>query len=154
MRIADATCISKLHRYADMIQTDLPEKAIFWASPSSAVCRGKVTRLLFCCRERSLISGPAFRPGRVVQSAPLPGRGQPSILGPLDGRRPTKKPGGTADACGLWVESIRTVCGPRQRGGAPIGTRPGLDREERIGWEAIGRLLSRPPPPEPGGFSG
>lgn len=45
---------------------------------------------------------------------------------------------------GYWslVESIRTARGPRQRIVATIGKLPGLDREERIGWEAIGRLLT------------
>lgn len=67
-------------------------------------------------------------------------------------RRTTKKKGGTDYDCWLLVESIRTVRGPRQRGVATIGKLPGLDREERIGWEEIGRLLSGKPHPEPGLF--
>ncbi len=45
---------------------------------------------------------------------------------------------------GYWslVESIRTARGPRQRIVATIGKLPGLDQEERIGWEEIGRILS------------
>ncbi len=45
---------------------------------------------------------------------------------------------------GYWslVESIRTARGPRQRIVATIGKLPGLDKEERIGWEEIGRILT------------
>ena len=39
------------------------------------------------------------------------------------------------------VESVRTARGPRQRIVATIGKLPGLDREERIGWEEIRRNL-------------
>jgi len=55
---------------------------------------------------------------------------------------------------GYWslVESIRTERGPRQRIVATIGKLPGLDREERIGWDEIGRILSGKPRPEPGLF--
>lgn len=35
------------------------------------------------------------------------------------------------------VESIRTARGPRQRIVATIGKLPGLDEEEKVGWEAI-----------------
>jgi hypothetical protein len=67
-------------------------------------------------------------------------------------RRTTKKTGGTAYECWLLVESSRTVRGPRQRVVATIGQLPGLDHEEGIGWEEIGRLLSGKPQPEPGLF--
>lgn len=45
---------------------------------------------------------------------------------------------------GYWslVESIRTARGPRQRIVATIGKLPGLDKEERIGWEEISRILN------------
>jgi transposase len=45
---------------------------------------------------------------------------------------------------GYWslVESIRTARGPRQRIVATIGKLPGLDKDERIGWEEISRILS------------
>jgi len=48
---------------------------------------------------------------------------------------------------GYWslVESVRTACGPRQRVVASIGKLPGLDKEERTGWEEIGRILSGKP---------
>ena len=39
------------------------------------------------------------------------------------------------------VESVRTAKGPRQRIVAHIGKEPGLDEDERFGWEQIGRLL-------------
>lgn len=57
----------------------------------------------------------------------------------------TKKKGGVDYDCWLLVESFRTVRGPRQRVVATIGKLPGLDREERIGWEEIGRILSGKP---------
>jgi hypothetical protein len=60
-------------------------------------------------------------------------------------RRNTKKKGGADYDCWTLVESIRTVRGPRQRIVATIGKLPGLDREERIGWEEIGRILSGKP---------
>jgi transposase len=48
---------------------------------------------------------------------------------------------------GYWslVESIRTARGPRQRIVATIGKLPGLDKEERIGWEEISRILTGKP---------
>ena len=60
-------------------------------------------------------------------------------------RRTTKKKGGVDYDCWLLVESFRTARGPRQRVVATIGKLPGLDREERIGWEEIGRILSGKP---------
>lgn len=48
---------------------------------------------------------------------------------------------------GYWtlVESVRTARGPRQRIVATIGKLPGLDKEERIGWEEIGCILNGKP---------
>jgi transposase len=48
---------------------------------------------------------------------------------------------------GYWslVESVRTARGPRQRIVATIGKLPGLDKEERIGWEEISRILTGKP---------
>jgi transposase len=48
---------------------------------------------------------------------------------------------------GYWslVESLRTARGPRQRIVATIGKLPGLDKEERIGWEEISRILTGMP---------
>lgn len=39
------------------------------------------------------------------------------------------------------VESIRTARGPRQRVVTTIGKLPGMDREERIGWEELRRIV-------------
>ena len=68
-------------------------------------------------------------------------------------RRNTKKKGGVDYDCWTLVESVRTARGPRQRIVATIGKLPGLDREERIGWDEIGRILSGKPRPEAGLFS-
>lgn len=48
---------------------------------------------------------------------------------------------------GYWslVESVRTARGPRQRIVATMGKLPGLDKEERIGWEEISRILTGKP---------
>ena len=46
------------------------------------------------------------------------------------------------------VESVRTARGPRQRIVATIGKRPGLDKEERIGWEEIRRIVDGKPIPQ------
>lgn len=60
-------------------------------------------------------------------------------------RRHDKKVDG--EEYGYWslVESVRTDRGPRQRVVATIGKLPGLDKEERIGWEEIGRILTGKP---------
>jgi transposase len=52
---------------------------------------------------------------------------------------------------GYWslVESVRTARGPRQRIVATIGKLPGLDKEERVGWEEIGRILNGKPRLDP-----
>lgn len=68
-------------------------------------------------------------------------------------RRNTKRKNGADYDCWTLVESIRTARGPRQRIVATIGKLPGLDREERIGWDEIGRILSGKPRPEAGLFS-
>ncbi len=68
-------------------------------------------------------------------------------------RRNTKKKGGVDYDCWTLVESVRTARGPRQRIVATIGKLPGLEREERIGWDEIGRILSGKPRPEAGLFS-
>lgn len=64
-------------------------------------------------------------------------------------RRNRKTKNGADYDCWTLVESIRTKRGPRQRIVATIGKLPGLDREERIGWDEIGRILSGKPRPEP-----
>jgi transposase len=67
-------------------------------------------------------------------------------------RRNRKKKGGVDYECWTLVEAVRTARGPRQRIVATIGKLPGLDREERIGWDEIGRILSGKPRPHPGLF--
>jgi len=51
---------------------------------------------------------------------------------------------------GYWslVESVRTTRGPRQRVVATIGKLPDFDKEEKLGWEEIGRLLTGKPKPQ------
>jgi len=60
-------------------------------------------------------------------------------------RRHSKKVDG--EDYGYWslVESVRTARGPRQRIVATVGKLPGLDKEERIGWEEIRRILDGKP---------
>ena len=67
-------------------------------------------------------------------------------------RRNKKRKGGTDYDYWTLVESVRTARGPRQRVVATIGKLPGFDREERIGWEEIGRILAGKPRPVPGLF--
>ena len=63
-------------------------------------------------------------------------------------RRHRKKVDGENYDYWSLVESVRTIRGPRQRIVATIGKLPGLDKEERIGWEEIGRILDGKPRPE------
>ena len=65
-----------------------------------------------------------------------------AIMGAMYLRRATRKKGGDDYDYWLLVESVRTARGPRQRVVATIGKLPGLDQEERIGWEEISRILS------------
>jgi transposase len=67
-------------------------------------------------------------------------------------RKNRKKKGETEYEYWSLVESVRSKRGPRQRVVATIGKLPGLDKEERIGWEEIGRILSGKPRPEAGLF--
>ena len=63
-------------------------------------------------------------------------------------RRNRKMKGGEDyEYCSL-VESVRSARGPRQRTIATIGKLPGLDKEERVGWEEIGRILTGKPRPK------
>ena len=48
------------------------------------------------------------------------------------------------------VETVRTARGPRQRIVGNLGKLPGLDVEERVGWEEVGRILSGRPPERQG----
>jgi transposase len=60
-------------------------------------------------------------------------------------RRRRRRKNGTEYESWALVESVRTAQGPRQTTVATIGKLPGLDREERIGWEEIGRILDGKP---------
>lgn len=64
-------------------------------------------------------------------------------------RRNKRKKGGTEYDYWSLVESTRTARGPRQKIVATIGKLPGLDKEERIGWEEIRRILDGKPMPQP-----
>jgi transposase len=63
-------------------------------------------------------------------------------------RRRTRKKGGIEYESWALVESMRTAKGPRQRTVATIGKLPGLDKEERVGWEEIARVLDGRPKAE------
>lgn len=60
-------------------------------------------------------------------------------------RRRSRTKNGVEYRSWALVETFRTARGPRQRTIATIGKLPGLDNEERIGWEAIGRFLNGKP---------
>ena len=60
-------------------------------------------------------------------------------------RRNKKIKGGETYEYWSLVESVRSARGPRQRTVATIGKLPGLDREERIGWEEIRRIVTGTP---------
>jgi transposase len=63
-------------------------------------------------------------------------------------RRHDKKVDGEQYNYWSLVESTRTARGPRQRIVATIGKLPGLDKEERIGWEEIKRIIDGKPIPQ------
>jgi hypothetical protein len=63
-------------------------------------------------------------------------------------RRHTRKKDDTEYESWTLVESERTARGPRQRIVATIGKLPGMDKEERVGWEEIIRILEGKPRPE------
>lgn len=67
-------------------------------------------------------------------------------------RRRSRTKNGVEYKSWALVETVRTARGPRQRTIATIGKLPGLDKEERIGWEAIGRFLDGKPQPQPDFF--
>jgi len=52
-----------------------------------------------------------------------------------------KRSGGVEYESWSLVKSVRTERGPRQRIVATLGKLVGLDGEERVGWEEVGRLL-------------
>ena len=78
----------------------------------------------------------------VVQKSLLKKRFRYLIISGMYLRRHGKNVDG--EEYGYWslVESVRTARGPRQRIVATIGKLPDFDKEERLGWEDIGLLLS------------
>ena len=60
-------------------------------------------------------------------------------------RRRCRVKGGVKYESWALVKSVRTASGPRQMTVATIGKLPGLEKEERIGWEEIGRILDGKP---------
>ena len=60
-------------------------------------------------------------------------------------RRHRKKSGGVCYETWTLVETVRTIRGPHQRIAATIGKLPGLDVEEKVGWEEIRRILNGQP---------
>jgi transposase len=61
------------------------------------------------------------------------------------------KKSGTYESWTL-VETIRTARGPRQRIVATIGKLPGMDKNERVGWEEVARIVSGIRSPQQGQF--
>jgi len=67
-------------------------------------------------------------------------------------RRHRRKKGSCEYESWTLVESMRTTQGPRQRIVATLGKLPGMEKEERIGWEEITRILDGKPRPQPSLF--
>lgn len=67
-------------------------------------------------------------------------------------RRHTRKRDGVRYESWTVVESVRTLQGPRQRIVATLGKLPGMENEERVGWEEIVRVLDGKPLQEEGLF--
>jgi len=62
-------------------------------------------------------------------------------------RRNRRRKNGEVYEYWTLVESVRTARGPRQRVVATLGKLPGLDEDERAGWDEISRLLDGRPRP-------
>lgn len=60
-------------------------------------------------------------------------------------RRNRRRKNGATYEYWTLVESVRTARGPRQRVVATLGKLPGLDEDERTGWDEIARLLDGQP---------
>jgi len=63
-------------------------------------------------------------------------------------RRIRRKKGGENYDYWALVECVRTERGPRQRVVATLGKVPGLNKEERVGWEEVTRVLNGKPKPD------
>ena len=69
-------------------------------------------------------------------------------------RRNRRRKAGATHEYWTLVESVRTARGPRQRVVATLGKLPGMDSDERAGWDQIARLLDgRPRPAQEDFFS-
>lgn len=60
-------------------------------------------------------------------------------------RRNRRRKNGETYEYWTLVETVRTARGPRQRIVATLGKLPGLDEDERVGWEEVTRLLDGRP---------
>lgn len=60
-------------------------------------------------------------------------------------RRNRRRKNGETYEYWTLVETVRTARGPRQRIVATLGKLPGLDEDERVGWEEVTRLLDGHP---------
>ncbi len=67
-------------------------------------------------------------------------------------RRHSRQKGDCEYESWTLVQSVRTARGPRQRIVATLGKLPGLDPEERVGWEEIASILDGKPRPQPNLF--
>lgn len=67
-------------------------------------------------------------------------------------RRNRRRKAGAVHEYWTLVESVRTARGPRQRVVATLGKLPGMDRDERAGWDQIARLLDGRPHSAQGDF--
>src|SRR3990172_117891 len=65
-------------------------------------------------------------------------------------RRNSRKKGGGDYESWTLVESVRTAQGPRQRIVATLGKLPGMEAEERVGWEEIAGFVAGTPRPDAG----
>ena len=63
--------------------------------------------------------------------------------------RHTKKSGGVIYETWTLVETVQTIRGPRQRIVATLGKLPGLDVEEKVGWEEVARIRQGKPKSTP-----
>jgi transposase len=87
-----------------------------------------------------------------VQKTPLNEAAIFGIMAPMYLRRHRKNSGGISYETWTLVETVRTARGPRQRIVATIGKLPGLDKEEKVGWEQVVRILSGKPQVTPSLF--
>ena len=83
--------------------------------------------------------------GAVVETTPLLCQRRRVQSSAMFLRRNRRQKNGQQYEYWSLVESYRTERGPRQRVVATLGKLPGLDEDERVGWEEIARLLDGAP---------